>query len=75
MQRVVGPALVLCTPGIRPRGAANNDQARVETPAAAIEAGATLLVVGRPSSQAKDRAAAARAIHDEVAAALVPRTS
>ncbi len=70
VRRVVGPELVLCTPGIRPKGAASNDQARVETPASAIEAGATLLVVGRPISQAKDRAAAAKAIHDEVVAAL-----
>ncbi len=70
VRRVVGPSLVLCTPGIRPKGVASNDQARVETPASAIAAGATLLVVGRPITQAKDRAAAAKALHDEVASAL-----
>jgi orotidine-5'-phosphate decarboxylase len=70
VRRVVGPSLVLCTPGIRPKGVASNDQARVETPAAAITAGASLLVVGRPITQAKDRVAAAKALHDEVAGAL-----
>lgn len=70
VRRVVGPALVLCTPGTRPTGASSNDQARVETPASAIASGATLLVVGRPITQAKDRVAAAKALHDEVAAAL-----
>lgn len=64
------PALFLCTPGIRPAGAAAGDQARVETPAAAIGAGSSLLVVGRPLHEAVDPAAAARALHHEVAAAL-----
>jgi orotidine-5'-phosphate decarboxylase len=64
------PDLFLCTPGIRPAGAEQGDQARVETPAAAIRAGARLLVVGRPLHGASDPAAAARALHDEVAAAL-----
>ncbi|MBL8923909.1 MAG: orotidine-5'-phosphate decarboxylase [Myxococcaceae bacterium] len=70
VRRVVGPSLTLCTPGIRPKGTASNDQARVETPSAAISAGASLLVVGRPITQAKDRLAAAKALHDEVAGAL-----
>jgi len=64
------PGLFLCTPGIRPTGAAVGDQARVETPAAAIGAGSSLLVVGRPLHGAPDPAAAAKALHDEVAAAL-----
>ena len=64
------PDLFLCTPGIRPAGAALGDQARVETPAAAIRAGASLLVVGRPLHTAADPAGAARALHDEVATAL-----
>jgi len=63
--------LFLCTPGIRPAGAALGDQARVETPAAAIRAGASLLVLGRPLHAAPDPAAAARALHDEVVAALL----
>ncbi len=70
LRRLVGPALVLCTPGIRPAGGATHDQARVETPASAIAAGSSLLVVGRPISEAGDPASAARAIEAEVAAAL-----
>jgi orotidine-5'-phosphate decarboxylase len=64
--------LFLCTPGIRPAGAAVGDQARVETPAAAITGGSSLLVVGRPLHGAPDPAAAAKALHDEVAAAIAP---
>jgi orotidine-5'-phosphate decarboxylase len=71
LRALVGPGMVLCTPGIRPAGAAKGDQARVDTPAAAIKAGADLLVVGRPIYEAADPVAAARAIHDEVAAALI----
>lgn len=65
----VGAGVVLCTPGIRPEGAAANDQARTETPASAIRAGADLLVVGRPITSAGDMAAAAKAIEAEVASA------
>ena len=64
------PSIFLCTPGIRPAGAAARDQARVETPRSAIVAGSSLLVVGRPLSEAADPAAAARALHDEVAAVV-----
>lgn len=70
MRKAVGPAVVLCTPGIRPLGVDSNDQARVETPSAAIAAGADLLVIGRPISTASDPRAAAQAIEAEVAAAL-----
>lgn len=62
----VGPKVVLCTPGIRPVGAAANDQARTETPAAAIQAGSDLLVIGRPITTAADMAAAAKAIEAEI---------
>src|SRR5262249_29078259 len=64
------PGVFLCTPGIRPAGAALGDQVRVETPAAAIAAGSNLLVVGRPLHGAPDPAAAAKALHDEGAGAL-----
>lgn len=63
----VGPSIVLCTPGIRPTGAAANDQSRTETPTSAIRAGSNLLVVGRPITSATDMAAAAAAIEAEVA--------
>lgn len=65
-----GPKPYLCTPGIRPAGAALGDQARAETPASAIAAGSSLLVVGRPLYEAANPSAAARALREEVAAAL-----
>ena len=66
VRAVVGPGLILCTPGIRPAGAAANDQARVETPLAALRAGSDLLVIGRPISTAADPIAAAAAIAAEL---------
>jgi orotidine-5'-phosphate decarboxylase len=69
LRAAVGPSFVLCTPGIRPAGAAKGDQARVETPASAVKAGADLLVVGRPIYEAADPVAAAKAIADEIAGA------
>jgi orotidine-5'-phosphate decarboxylase len=57
-------------PGIRPAGVPTDDQARVATPADAIARGATWLVVGRAVTAAPDPAAAAAAVHDEVAAAI-----
>jgi orotidine-5'-phosphate decarboxylase len=64
------PDLLVVTPGVRPEGAALDDQARVATPRAAIDAGATHLVVGRPITAAADPRAAAEAIVREMG--LVP---
>src|SRR2546421_5610240 len=55
----LAPNLVTVVPGIRPVGAATDDQARSATPQSALEAGADLLVVGRPVTAADDRAKAA----------------
>lgn len=63
-----GPDFRLLTPGIRPQGAAVQDQARVVTPAQALRDGATWLVVGRPITRAEDPMAAADAILREMAA-------
>jgi orotidine-5'-phosphate decarboxylase len=56
------------TPGIRPAGGmvAADDQARVVTPAMAIQSGSDYLVIGRPIRDADDPVAAARAIADEI---------
>lgn len=66
----VGPDFLIVTPGIRPAGAAAQDQARVATPAIAIAAGADYLVVGRPITEADDPHAAAKAIIEEIAGLL-----
>jgi len=56
----------IVTPGVRPAGSAAGDQARVVTPAEAIAAGATHIVVGRPITEARDPGAEARAILAEI---------
>lgn len=67
LRAALGPQAVLVTPGIRPQDSAgSDDQKRTGTPAFAIRAGASLLVVGRPIRDAADPAAAARAISDEI---------
>ncbi len=63
-----GEDFLLVTPGVRPAGAALNDQTRVMTPAEAMLAGASHLVVGRPITAADDPLAALRAIDAEIAA-------
>ncbi|HEY7483219.1 MAG TPA: orotidine-5'-phosphate decarboxylase [Streptosporangiaceae bacterium] len=66
----VGPDITLITPGVRPRGVAAQDQARVATPEEALAAGADLLVIGRPITGGPDPGAAAARI-----AAALRRTS
>lgn len=70
LRRELGPSAVLVTPGIRPSGGSgSDDQKRTGTPAGAIRAGSSLLVVGRPIRDAADPAAAAHAVLREIAEA------
>ena len=62
------PEFKLVVPGIRPPGSVAGDQKRTQTPADAAAAGADVLVIGRPITQARDPRAAAQAIRVEVAA-------
>ena len=63
---IVGADMAVVTPGIRPAGAAHGDQKRVTTPADAIRAGASHLVVARPILRAVDRRKAALSILAEM---------
>jgi orotidine-5'-phosphate decarboxylase len=67
IRAAVGPDVTLITPGVRPAGAALDDQRRVATPAKAIEDGADLLVIGRPITGAADPREAALAIARQIA--------
>jgi orotidine-5'-phosphate decarboxylase len=61
-----GHDFAIVTPGVRPAGSGHDDQARVVTPAEAIAAGASHIVVGRPITEAADPAAEARAILGQI---------
>jgi orotidine-5'-phosphate decarboxylase len=69
IREAMGAKLLIVTPGIRPSGAAAGDQARIATPAEAIQAGADYLVVGRPITAAADPLASAMAIAEEIGGA------
>jgi orotidine-5'-phosphate decarboxylase len=62
IRKSVGEGFAIVNPGIRPAGAGSDDQERVATPASAIAAGATYIVVGRPITHADDPARAAEKI-------------
>lgn len=62
LRKELGPDFLLVVPGIRPAGSAVGDQRRVMGPAQARDAGASILVIGRPITAAADPAQAARDI-------------
>ena len=70
VRQIVGPDMAVVTPGIRPAGSDKGDQKRVMTPAEALRAGSSHLVVGRPVVKAADPRAAALAILEEMQAEL-----
>ncbi|MBP1851405.1 orotidine-5'-phosphate decarboxylase [Rhizobium halophytocola] len=70
VRQIVGPKMAIVTPGIRPAGGDRGDQKRVMTPADALKAGSSHLVVARPVVKAADPKAAAIAILQEMQTAL-----
>lgn len=67
LRAAFGPDFVLMVPGVRPTWSGADDQKRVMTPAEAMRAGATHLVIGRPITKAADPAGAAHRITEEIA--------
>jgi orotidine-5'-phosphate decarboxylase len=62
----LGGEFLLVTPGVRPASASLDDQTRVMTPADAMRAGSSYLVVGRPITGAPDPLVALQAINAEI---------
>jgi orotidine-5'-phosphate decarboxylase len=54
VRKACGPEFLTVVPGIRPAFASADDQQRVATPRAALAAGASILVIGRPVTRAAD---------------------
>ena len=73
LRETFGDEAVIVTPGIRPAASASGDQRRVATPAEAVRAGASHIVVGRPIRSADDPGEAARRIVEEIEAVEVSR--
>ena len=66
LRRQLGRAMKIVTPGIRPAGSEVNDQSRIATPAAALQAGADYLVIGRPITASSDPVASLEKILSEL---------
>lgn len=66
IREACGADFLIVTPGVRPIGTNTDDQSRIATPAKALAAGASHLVIGRPIRTAKDPKAAAKAILKEM---------
>ncbi len=66
----LGNHFLIVTPGVRPAGKDHADQSRVVTPAEAIAAGATYIVVGRPITAAANPGDEARAILEQMSVSV-----
>ncbi|GAC1414827.1 MAG: orotidine-5'-phosphate decarboxylase [Acidobacteriaceae bacterium] len=73
VRHAMGNGSLLVIPGIRPAGSSVGDQQRVATPSQALSRGASMLVVGRPITQAKDPAQATADILAEMTKARKPK--
>ncbi len=67
LREIISSNFSLVTPGIRPADSAAGDQRRIMTPAEALQAGSTYLVIGRPITQAANPLTALEAIEKEIA--------
>ncbi len=66
LRRECGDEFCLVTPGIRPADAADDDQSRTMTPRAALEAGSSYLVIGRPITRTADPLRALQEISQQI---------
>ena len=66
IRQACGDDFLIVTPGVRPAGSDINDQSRIATPAAALQNGATHLVIGRPIRAAENPRQAALKILEEM---------
>lgn len=66
IRKMAGNDFLIVTPGIRPSFAQTDDQKRIATPSEAFKDGSSMLVIGRPITQAIDPCAAARLILKEI---------
>jgi orotidine-5'-phosphate decarboxylase len=71
LRKHCGNEFCLVTPGIRPASTSHDDQSRVMTPQAALQAGSSYLVIGRPITQAADPLQALLDINQELAESLI----
>jgi orotidine-5'-phosphate decarboxylase len=69
LRKQCGNEFCLVTPGIRPLQASRDDQSRVMTPLAALQAGSSYLVIGRPITKAADPLQALLDINNEIVGA------
>ena len=70
IRKACGPDFLIVTPGIRPAWSETGDQSRITTPAQAMKSGSDYIVIGRPITQAKDPADAAKRVVEEMEEAI-----
>ena len=70
VRQACGPGFIIVTPGVRPAGAAKQDQKRTLTAGQAVAAGADYLVVGRPITEAAEPTLAVEALAVDIKDAL-----
>ena len=66
LKTTLGSDFKLVTPGIRPTGAASDDQKRIMTPEQAINVGVDYLVIGRPITKAENPQHVLQAINESL---------